>query len=100
MKKIPGFNHLYATKDGRIYSKKSNRFLKIGVNRFTGYSQVHLNKKIYGLHRIIALTYIPNPCNLPCVGHKDNIRTHNHYKNLYWCTAKENTQQCIQEGRL
>lgn len=53
--------------------------------------------------------------NLDCIGcpnyhvtkngkvysnYKDNIRTHNHYKNLYWGTAKENTQQCIREGRF
>ena len=28
------------------------------------------------------------------------VKTHNHYKNLYWGTAKENTQQCIREGRF
>lgn len=100
MKKIPGFSYLYATQDGRVYSKKIGRFLKVGVNRRNGYSQVHLCKKTFRLNRIIAMTFIPNPHNLPCVGHKDNIRTNNSVDNLYWCTHKENTKQCIRDGRF
>ena len=100
MKKIPGFDYLYATKDGRIYSKKISRYLKLGKNKAFGYLQVHLCKKTYRVNRIIALTFIPNPKNLPCVGHKDNDRTNNHVSNLYWCSYKENTQQCIKDGRL
>ena len=47
----------------------------------------------------MAQIYIPNPHNKPCVCHKDNIRTHNHYKNLYWGTNKENTKQMVLDGR-
>lgn len=36
----------------------------------------------------------------PCVCHKDNDRTNNRVENLYWGTYKENTQQCIQDGRF
>lgn len=31
--------------------------------------------------------------------HKDNVVTHNWYKNLYWGTQKDNMQQCIRDGR-
>ena len=57
MKQIPGYDYLYATKDGRIYSKKVNKYLKISINRKTGYSQVHLKKRTKLVHRIIALTF-------------------------------------------
>lgn len=40
------------------------------------------------------------PKNKPCVCHKDNDRTNNRVENLYWGTYKENTQQCIQDGRF
>ena len=49
---------------------------------------------------MVALIYIPNPDNKPCVGHKDNNRENNKVENLYWCTHKENTQQCIRDGRF
>lgn len=100
MKQIPGYDYLYATKDGRIYSKKVNKYLKISINRKTGYSQVHLKKRTKLVHRIIALTFLKNPYNLPCVCHKDNNPLNNRISNLYWGTYSENTQQCIRDGRL
>lgn len=39
------------------------------------------------------MVYIPNPYNKPCVCHKDNDKSNNHYKNLYWGTHKENMEQ-------
>lgn len=46
------------------------------------------------------MAYIPNPNNLPVVMHLNNIRTDNRAENLKWGTQKENTQQCIQDGRF
>lgn len=100
MKKIPGFSDLYATRDGRIYSKRIHKYLNLSLNERSGYLQVHLDKKTYRVNRIIAITFLENPNNLPCVGHRDNDRTNNRVDNLYWCTHKENTQQCIRDGRF
>lgn len=55
--------------------------------------------KCWYLHRLVALAWIPNPENKPYVCHKDNVVTHNWYKNLYWGTQKDNMQQCIRDGR-
>ena len=100
MKKIPGFSGLYATRDGRIYSKRIHKYLNLSLNERSGYLQVHLDKKTYRVNRVIAITFLENPNNLPCVGHRDNDRTNNRVDNLYWCTHKENTQQCIRDGRF
>ena len=100
MKKITGFSGLYATRDGRIYSKRIHKYLNLSLNERSGYLQVHLDKKTYRVNRIIAITFLENPNNLPCVGHRDNDRTNNRVDNLYWCTHKENTQQCIRDGRF
>lgn len=100
MKRIPGFSGLYATKDGRIYSKRIHKYLNLSLNERSGYLQVHLDKKTYRVNRIIAITFLENHNNLPCVGHRDNDRTNNRVDNLYWCTHKENTQQCIRDGRF
>lgn len=87
---------IIVTKDGKVF--KDNTLLKPRL--FKGYLRVKINGSTHLVHRLVALTYIPNPENKPCVCHKDNNRTNNRVENLYWGTYKENTQQCIQDGRF
>lgn len=74
--------------------KKNNGYLIVSLRNNKGI------KYTFNIHRLVALTYIPNPDNKPCVGHKDNNRENNKVENLYWCTNQENTQQCIRDGRF
>ena len=64
-------------------------------NNGTGYFTVCLYKnkthKYYLIHRLVALTFIPNPDNLPCVNHKDEDKTNNRIDNLEWCDHKYNS---------
>lgn len=109
---IPGFMGYYVSKTGNVYSryirgsrgKLSNEFTPLIPKKRPKYYSVSLYRdgkstKIF-VHRLVAMTYIPNPKNKPCVCHKDNDRTNNRVENLYWGTYKENTQQCIQDGRF
>lgn len=49
------------------------------------------NKRKYCLvHRLVAITFIPNPNNLPEVDHKDKNKINNNINNLCWCTRKDN----------
>lgn len=43
-------------------------------------------------HRIIAMTFIPNPENKLEVNHKDGNKLNNSIDNLEWCTHQENIQ--------
>lgn len=42
------------------------------------------------LHRLIAMTFIPNLEDLPEVNHKDGCKHNNWVENLEWCTREQN----------
>ena len=62
----------------------------------TGYMRVGLYsngvKTHFSVHRLIALAYIPNPENKPCIDHINRIRDDNRIENLRWATRLENMQ--------
>lgn len=66
----------------------------LSLDPTTGYYKVILCKEGKGqtcyVHRLVAMNFIPNPNNLPCVNHKDENKTNNNIDNLEWCTPKEN----------
>lgn len=93
-KDIPGFEgHYAATSCGRIWSHKSQKFLKPTSNG-AGYLVVNLSKegKIYRfyVHRLVGLTYLPNPDNLPQINHKDENKQNNNINNIEWCDCQYN----------
>lgn len=87
------------------YHRKSWKELSHKRIKSNGYVIISLYtpegvKSTFHMHQLVALAWIPNPDDKPFVGHKDNVRTHNDVSNLYWCTAQENTQQCIRDRRF
>lgn len=57
-------------------------------------------KKSAKIHRLVAMAFIPNPENKPCVNHIDNDPSNNRVDNLEWCTMQENTDWMIKQGRF
>ena len=68
-----------------------------------GYMYVMLSKnnkmKFCRVNRLTANAFIPNPDNLPQVGHYDECKTHNWSDNLYWTTNKENNNMPLRKLR-
>ncbi len=77
------------TKCGKIWSKKTNKFLKQHI--CNSYYVITIYQKVYSVHRLVALTFIPNPENKPYVNHINCKTTDNNIENLEWVTQKENT---------
>ena len=75
----------------QIRRKSNKRIVKefIGGN---GYASCKLNSKAYHKHRIVALQFIPNPDNLPCVDHKNRNRSDYHIENLRFVSYTENNK--------
>lgn len=81
--------------DGRVYSRKTKQFLECTLNG-KGYVKLNLcknsKKKHVFVHRLVALAFIPNPDNLPCVDHINGIRDDNRVANLRWADRCDNAQ--------
>ena len=94
-KSIDGFENYIIYEDGLIYNENNDRFIKERKEP-TGYMRVGLSKdgkkKFLYVHRLIALAFIHNPLNKPCIDHINRIRDDNRIENLRWVTYSENSQ--------
>lgn len=90
---IKGYTDYLVFDDGRVWSNKSNKFLKPAYTQ-SGYASVELfndhGSKRKLVHRLVAEAFLPNPQMLPQINHKDENPRNNHLNNLEWCTAKYN----------
>lgn len=76
----------------------NERIMSLG-NHNQGYKSVALGRKGTKLvHRIVALTFIPNPDNLEFVNHKDGNKHNNNVSNLEWCTRQYNEYHAFSTG--
>jgi len=75
-----------------IVGKKMKPFItKLGYVEFV-LTNIHGRKKHIQGQRIVALSFIKNPKNLPHVNHKDGNRSNNNKSNLEWSTISDNNK--------
>ena len=80
--------------DGKIYSKKTNKFLT-PFKKSTGYYAVNLynfngEPKMFFVHRLVAEAFLENPNNYNNINHKDEDKSNNSLSNLEWCDHSYN----------
>ena len=93
-KKLPNFSNYLINSEGQIKNIKRNKLITHSLHS-SGYYVVKLvddegNRKTFKLHRLLAILFIPNPDNLPCVNHKDEDKLNNSINNLEWCDITYN----------
>ena len=100
---IPGYEGFYQVSDlGNIRSIRFNKIRNMKSWDSHGYRAVELcmnnNRYTVGIHRLVALTFIPNPENKSEVNHKDRNKSNNNVENLEWVTQSENVAHAYRHG--
>ena len=102
MKQIKGFENYLINEDGEIFSKFTKTKIISHKDKY-GYLRIRLvneyGRKSVFIHRLLAMTFIPNPENKPCVNHIDCNKSNNDLLNLEWATQKENIKHAWNNGK-
>jgi len=99
-------NNCYLTIKERFYVPQSNRGKRDSIeteNKFGRYLHVNIpsskGSKPVSIHRLVAITFIPNPENKPQVNHINGLKYDNRVENLEWVTNNENAKHAKENLR-
>lgn len=101
-KDVPGYEGVFKVSNlGRVIGVRGkivNGWLRGGylcVSHYIG----NYKEKVIPIHRLVALAFIPNPENKPCIDHINTNKTDNRVENLHWVTPLENMRNPITQKR-
>lgn len=107
-KEFPQDSRIHVSNYGRVYVDSHEYFTRCGVRRyFKGkflhqvkreYLVVSLHDKSFRVHRLVAMSFLPNPECKETVNHIDGNKWNNLVENLEWNTQKENNQHAYRTG--
>lgn len=112
-KPVAGFEGTYEVSTfGRVRSlrcrwgiRSVQKFLAPRRSDKYGHLKVALRRpgfepKNFFVHRLVAMAFIPNLCNLPFINHKDENPSNNCVDNLEWCDCKYNNNYGTRNERM
>lgn len=98
---IVGYPNYQVSNFGRVWSLKTNQFLKPNTDR-DGYQQValwiHNRPSTKKVHRLVTEAFLPRRVNANQVNHDDGDKSYNDLRNLAWVTRSENTKHMYSIG--
>lgn len=98
-KEIPGYDGKYDVStygnvrcvNYRRSGKSQNMKLSLSRHNYYMVTLRQQGKNVNrSVHRLVAITWIPNPKNLPEIDHINSDPSDNRVENLRWCTKEEN----------
>ena len=102
-RQVPNFPKYYVSSNGKVFSfwRKEIKTLKTYFDK-KGYECTTLcnakENKSFRIHRVVALTFLENSNNYPCVRHLDGNPRNNHVSNLAWGSYSDNEQDKLAHG--
>jgi hypothetical protein len=108
-KDIPDYDKKYqASTLGRIKSSMPHNGTFERILRQTPTTKGYVSCGLYKnrkrisflIHRLVAITYIPNPLNLPEVNHKKGCKTDNRPCAIEWNTHDDNVSHAVENSLI
>lgn len=101
MKQIKEHPNYLISVDGKLFSLTRMKYVQPSYDR-DGYVFYRMSYKSREFqkkaHRLVAMTYLPNPLNKSDVNHIDGKKDNNLLCNLQWMTKSENAKHAWDNG--